>query len=193
MAGKGSKQRPTDKRKFKENYDRIFNGRRKSAEVGGSSDNELLPPKGQGENTQNVQNVTYFPLDYAVGLWKFTQKYDNLKHVITLRRTGDQSLQQQMSPTGCLSALARQTSGRTVEQATKERTDRSARADRIRVTLQKLISPLYFRTFIRRKSAEVLGLLTHPRHSASSATIQSDYDLDANSAVKLPRLRVDTV
>jgi len=38
MSGKGSKQRPTDKKKFEENYQRIFGGERKSAEVGGSSD-----------------------------------------------------------------------------------------------------------------------------------------------------------
>jgi hypothetical protein len=39
MSGKGSKQRPVDKKKFEENYDRIFGERRKSAEVGGSSEN----------------------------------------------------------------------------------------------------------------------------------------------------------
>lgn len=29
MAGKGSKQRPTDKQKFKENFDRIFGKKKK--------------------------------------------------------------------------------------------------------------------------------------------------------------------
>ena len=38
MSGKGSKQRPTDKKKFEDNYERIFGGKRKSAEVCGSSD-----------------------------------------------------------------------------------------------------------------------------------------------------------
>jgi hypothetical protein len=32
MAGKGSKQRPTDAKKFAENYERIFGGDRKNTE-----------------------------------------------------------------------------------------------------------------------------------------------------------------
>lgn len=38
MSGKGSTQRPTDRKKFESNYERIFGERRKSAEVGGSSE-----------------------------------------------------------------------------------------------------------------------------------------------------------
>ena len=38
MAGKGSRFRPVDSVKFDEEYERIFGSRRKSAEVGGSSD-----------------------------------------------------------------------------------------------------------------------------------------------------------
>ena len=38
MSGKGSKQRPTDKKKFENNYERIFGEKRKSAEVCGSSE-----------------------------------------------------------------------------------------------------------------------------------------------------------
>ena len=38
MAGKGDRYRPVDRDKFDGNWERIFGSRRKSAEVGGSSD-----------------------------------------------------------------------------------------------------------------------------------------------------------
>lgn len=38
MAGKGDSYRPVKSQKWKDNWERIFGERRKSAEVGGSSD-----------------------------------------------------------------------------------------------------------------------------------------------------------